>query len=291
VAGKAAVIEDRSEDDEVPDIPAARLEPESEYDGASSHDDEGPLRGSASADGRSSIDSLWDQIEGTYTVQGRACSIVPIEEEVEGLRVETKQPPPRNEPSEVHNPAVRRRPEPGPSDRAGQPIRVPEEQKPLTGYYRVGRVVAHVMFDSGSGTNMITPDFARATGLHPIQLEKPIGLQMALIGSQGRINYGITVPVEVGPVTRPMYFDIANIERYDVIMGTPFMKQHRVALDFTNNEVIIGSQRLPDLFRADAPTASKRHPAAVKHKAIRAPTKTTSTTVEPAESRRAEPAK
>jgi hypothetical protein len=88
-----------------------------------------------------------------------------------------------------------------------------------------------------------------------------------------------------------MYFDIANIERYDVIMGTLFMKQHRGALDFTNNEVIIGSQQLPNLFHADTPTATNWHRAAVKHKAIWAPTKTTSTTVEPTGSRWAEPTK
>jgi hypothetical protein len=152
-------------------------------------------------------------------------------------------------------------------------------------------MVAHVMFDSGSGTNMITPDFARATGLRPIQLDKPVGLQMALIGSCRCINYRITIPIEVGPVTWPMYFDIANIERYDVILGTPFMKQHRVALDFTNNEVVIGSHKLPDLFWADAPATTKRPPMAAKHKAIRAPMNVSSTAVEPAESRRAKPTK
>jgi hypothetical protein len=147
------------------------------------------------------------------------------------------------------------------------------------------------MFDSGSGTNMITPDFARAMGLRPIQLDKPVGLQMALIGSQGRINYGITVPVEVGPIIRPVYFDIANIERYDVILGTPFLKQHRVALDFTKNEVVIGSQRLPDLFRADAPATTRRHPLAVKAKLVSAPATMSSTAAEPAKSRRVDPAK
>jgi hypothetical protein len=138
---------------------------------------------------------------------------------------------------------------------------------------------------------MVTPEFARATSLRPIQLEKPVGLQMALIGSRGRINYGITVPVEVGLVTRPVYFDIANIERYDVIMGTPFMKQHGVALDFNSNEVVIGNHRLPDLFRADTLTASKRKPLTGKQTAPRAPVNPLSTVAEPAESRRVGPAK
>jgi hypothetical protein len=136
VAGKAAAIEERLEDKSVPDIPAAQLEPESEYDdGESSLGDEEPPRGSASGGHCSSIDSLWDHIEGTYSVQGRVCSIVPIEEDIEGRRVEANQPPHKEDPSEVHNLAAQRQPEPGHNDRTGQPIRVPKEQKPLTGYY------------------------------------------------------------------------------------------------------------------------------------------------------------
>jgi len=33
------------------------------------------------------------------------------------------------------------------------------------------------------------------------------------------------------------YFNIINIDRYDVIIGTVFMKQHRIMLDFKKDQV------------------------------------------------------
>ena len=31
------------------------------------------------------------------------------------------------------------------------------------------------------------------------------------------------------------YFDIINIDYYDVILGTPFLRKHEVIIDFINN--------------------------------------------------------
>ena len=39
--------------------------------------------------------------------------------------------------------------------------------------------------------------------------------------------------------------DVANFDRYDMIIGTPFMRFHKVVLDFENDTVRIGTQSLP----------------------------------------------
>ena len=39
--------------------------------------------------------------------------------------------------------------------------------------------------------------------------------------------------------------DVANFDRYDMIIGTPFMRSHKVILDFENDTVRIGTQSLP----------------------------------------------
>ena len=31
------------------------------------------------------------------------------------------------------------------------------------------------------------------------------------------------------------YFDISNIDYYDAILGTPFLRKHEVIIDFVNN--------------------------------------------------------
>jgi hypothetical protein len=43
------------------------------------------------------------------------------------------------------------------------------------------------------------------------------------------------------------YFDIVNIDRYDVTLGTVFMRKHRIILNFKRNQVRIGDRELPTL--------------------------------------------
>jgi hypothetical protein len=40
------------------------------------------------------------------------------------------------------------------------------------------------------------------------------------------------------------YFDIVNIDRYDVTLGTVFMRKHGIVLDFKRNQVRIGDKEL-----------------------------------------------
>jgi hypothetical protein len=39
-----------------------------------------------------------------------------------------------------------------------------------------------------------------------------------------------------------MYFDVANIDRYDVIMGTTFMYAHDIVLDIRGREILVGGK-------------------------------------------------
>ncbi|KAF8596419.1 hypothetical protein BDV93DRAFT_428366, partial [Ceratobasidium sp. AG-I] len=117
-----------------------------------------------------------------------------------------------------------------------------ESQRPITGYFRIGPTLAHVLFDSGSEADMMSPEFVRATRIKPMVLENPVGLQLALIGSRGRINFGVNAPLAIGPVVGTHYFDVVNIEKYDVIIGSPFMRKHGISVDFKHNCVRIGSE-------------------------------------------------
>ena len=58
---------------------------------------------------------------------------------------------------------------------------------------------------------MISPDLICATGIVPIKLEQPIGLQLACIGSKSTINYGARSTITFGTAHVEEYFDIANI--------------------------------------------------------------------------------
>ena len=99
------------------------------------------------------------------------------------------------------------------------------------------------------------PDFICTTGIVPIKLEKPIGLQLACMGSKSTINYGAKSTITFGTVCVEEYFDIANIDYYDVILGTPFLQRLNITLDFTSPGAIrMGTAVVP---RNTPPEASK----------------------------------
>ena len=106
---------------------------------------------------------------------------------------------------------------------------------------------AHCLLDSGSEEGvLLSPEFTRATGIKMFALEKPIALQLAYIGSQSMINYGTHMTIKLGCKVVEEYFDIANVEHYDVILGTPFLRKMGIVLDFRSPGMAwIGNKVIP----------------------------------------------
>ena len=93
---------------------------------------------------------------------------------------------------------------------------------------------------------MISPDYAQAMGIKTFKLEQLIGLQLACVGSQSTINYGAKSTIAFGNKPIEEYFDMANINHYDVILGMPFLWQLGTTLDFAGQESIcIGTYIVP----------------------------------------------
>ena len=77
-------------------------------------------------------------------------------------------------------------------------------------------------------------------------LEKPIALQLACIGSQSMINYNTHMTIKIGCKVVEEYFDIVNIEHYDMILGTPFRRKMGIVLDFRSPGMAwIGNKVIP----------------------------------------------
>ena len=93
---------------------------------------------------------------------------------------------------------------------------------------------------------MISSDFIHATGIVPIELEQLIGLQLACVGSKSTINYGTRSTITFGTVHVEEYFNITNINYYDVILGTPFLWRLNIVLDFTSpGSIHMGTTTVP----------------------------------------------
>ena len=63
-------------------------------------------------------------------------------------------------------------------------------------------------------------------------LEKPIGIQLAVMGSKSIINYGTNTTLNVNGNELKEYFDVVNINYYDAILGTPYLKKYELIIDF-----------------------------------------------------------
>ena len=46
------------------------------------------------------------------------------------------------------------------------------------------------------------------------------------------INYGTHATIKIGRKVVEEYFDIVNVEHYDAILGTPFLRKMGIVLDF-----------------------------------------------------------
>ena len=111
----------------------------------------------------------------------------------------------------------------------------------------VNGLIARVLLDGGSNTNMVSPEFATVAKIPAIELQEQMTLQLAVTGSHSKINYGAWAAVEFGPIAPQVYFDIANIDGYDVILGTPFMWEHGISPIFQDDGWVMKDGRRLDV--------------------------------------------
>ncbi|KAG6884362.1 hypothetical protein C0993_011797 [Termitomyces sp. T159_Od127] len=100
----------------------------------------------------------------------------------------------------------------------------PQEKECLVTYVEVNGHPVWMLWDSGSATMGITPQFVHVKTIHVHEL-------MELFGMEAKIKTS-------RPLTRE-YVDIANFDPYDMIIGTLFMCKNKVNLNFVNNRVIV----------------------------------------------------
>ncbi|KAJ7716252.1 hypothetical protein DFH07DRAFT_785434 [Mycena maculata] len=127
---------------------------------------------------------------------------------------------------------------------ANQPTRLAKDIACLTAELEIGGTKAFMLFDSGSNTDSLTPEFARATNCRIFKLDEQVTLQLGCVGSRSRINYGARAPINFGSIKGHAYYDLVNLDRYDGIIGTLFMIKHGLVLDFGKREVRLPSGKV-----------------------------------------------
>ena len=93
---------------------------------------------------------------------------------------------------------------------------------------------------------MISPDFTHAMGIVTKKLKNPVALQLVCVSSKSTISYGAMSTIAFGNQRIEEYFDVANIDYYDFILGTPFLRGIGITLDFASpGSIRIGTYMVP----------------------------------------------
>ncbi|EIW58914.1 uncharacterized protein TRAVEDRAFT_124657 [Trametes versicolor FP-101664 SS1] len=142
----------------------------------------------------------------------------------------------------VHSATIRRKDDTADSI---QPQRNRSDSPTLSALIRINGIDAYALFDSGSTTDSLSPEFAYVAKAPRIVLEDQVTLQLGCAGSRSKISYGARVPVEICGIQQDHYFDIVNLDRYDCIIGTPFLNAHGAVLDFQNHCIRVNGKDYP----------------------------------------------
>ncbi|KAJ7575439.1 hypothetical protein C8J56DRAFT_1063344 [Mycena floridula] len=120
-----------------------------------------------------------------------------------------------------------------------------KQKKCLTAWFEINGLKAYTLCDAGSTTDAISPDFAHVAKIKAHPLENPVNVALGTVGSCSKINFGTYCSVKYGSIDSKEYWDVLNIDRYDAIVGTVFMREHKISLDFEHDVIHIKGKAFP----------------------------------------------
>ena len=113
--------------------------------------------------------------------------------------------------------------------------------EPIIVQAKVNGHTVRALLDTGSMADFISTTVVEQLKLPKEVYQKPLPVQLAVHGSRSKINCGTTVRFQYQLIDCDRRFDIVNLDNYDMILGTPFMYQHQVAIGFNPSRVLVGS--------------------------------------------------
>ncbi|KAI9070208.1 hypothetical protein FKP32DRAFT_1541229, partial [Trametes sanguinea] len=113
--------------------------------------------------------------------------------------------------------------------------------EPIVIVVKVNGLPARALLDSGSLSDFISAKFAHQLHIKVFELAKPRPVHLAVQGSRAEINFGCRTVLEYERIRTDRYFDVVSLLNYNLILGTPFLYQHRITLSFNPLGVAIGS--------------------------------------------------
>ncbi|KAJ3558319.1 hypothetical protein NP233_g11531 [Leucocoprinus birnbaumii] len=114
--------------------------------------------------------------------------------------------------------------------------------RPIVVVVRINGHPCRALIDSGSMGDFISTTIAQQLNVPKFELAKVIPVQMACQGSRSNINYRTKVQFTYQKLNYQREFDVMNLANYDIVLGTPFLYQHKVSICMEPPAVVIGSE-------------------------------------------------
>jgi hypothetical protein len=102
-------------------------------------------------------------------------------------------------------------------------------------------VCLQALLDTGSGADLMLSTTANLVKIKHAQLDKLLMVQLAVQGLKTKVNYAGIAMLQYGNICCKQQFDIANINGYDLILGTPFIFQHKIMIRLNPTTVVVQS--------------------------------------------------
>ncbi|KAG6875763.1 hypothetical protein C0992_002471 [Termitomyces sp. T32_za158] len=126
-----------------------------------------------------------------------------------------------------------------------RPVVQREDKECLASYVEVDGHKAWTLWDSRSTTMGVMPQFCQVHNIYVSELKEPLLLQLGTVGSLAAVQFGTQVTIACAGVKTCEYMDMANFDRYNMIIGALYMRKHRVILDFEKNEIVVDGKACP----------------------------------------------
>ena len=147
--------------------------------------------------------------------------------------------------------AKMRRKKPAPPADPNQPARSAESQMLVTVSATVGGIKALTCIDTGSTVDCVTPELVKVCNLNSFKLEEQLPLQLACKGSRSKLTFGTRTNIELGPLSSKEFFDIVNLDRYDCVIGIPYLRKHGIVVDLAANTLTVNGTTIHGMSREE----------------------------------------
>ncbi|KIN96997.1 hypothetical protein M404DRAFT_32735 [Pisolithus tinctorius Marx 270] len=130
--------------------------------------------------------------------------------------------------------------------------------KPLVVVVHINGHPVRALIDTGSLADFMSVTLAEQLQVKRVPLEKPLTIQLAVQGSRSKVNFSAKVRFQYQNIDCERHFDVMNLQNYDLILGTPFLYQHKVMVGLHSPRVVIGSSRPTEMKGEQVSTLESR---------------------------------